>query len=73
MDGPGGLWALEYFRPLVGRPTKKIMFGYPAHFNGVKHGYLRHMTDRITADKHLYAQYDLLFVETGIDTPSPRP
>jgi len=53
--------------------TQKIMFGYPAHFNGVKHGYLRHMTDRITADKHLYAQYDLLFVETGIDTPSPRP
>jgi len=24
VDGPGGLWALEYFRPLVGRPTKKI-------------------------------------------------
>jgi len=71
VDGPGGLWALEYFRPMVGRPTKKIMFGYPAHFNGVKHGYLRRMTDRITADKHLYAQYDLAFVEYGADTPAP--
>jgi hypothetical protein len=28
-DGPGGLYAMEYFRPMAGKRDTLLMFGYP--------------------------------------------
>jgi hypothetical protein len=73
-DGPGGLYALERFRPLLGRRNKLILFGFPARFEGVRYCYLRTFTDSITIDKHLYNQYDIQLVEYGphVNAPAVR-
>ncbi len=70
-DGPGGLWAMEHFRPLIGKRNTLIMFGYPARFAGVRHCFIDSFEDRIEPTRHLYAAYTLKLSEYGADTHAP--
>jgi len=74
VDGPGGLYALERFRPLVGRPNKLVLFGYPARFEGARWCYIRSFSDSISISRHLYNSYSIQLVEYGphVNAPATR-
>jgi len=73
-DGPGGLYAMEYFRPMIGKPNKMVMFGFPARFEGVRYCYIDSFEDRIEQQRHLYAAFTLQLVEYGphVNAPAVR-
>ncbi len=73
-DGPGGLYAMEYFRPMIGKANKLVMFGFPARFEGVRYCYIDSFEDRIEQQRHLYAAFTLQLVEYGphVNAPAVR-
>jgi len=74
LDGPGGLYALERFRPLLGRRNKLILFGYPALFEGVRYCYVRSFESSNSIAKHLYLSYNIQLIEYGphVNAPAVR-
>jgi hypothetical protein len=65
LEGPGGLYDLEQFRPQAGRPNKLLLFRYPNRFRGIRYVKMNKMSDNMSADMHLYNQYKMEFVEMG--------
>lgn len=65
LDGPGGLYDLEQFRPMQGRPRKLLTMTYPNRTKRIMHVKLVTMSDNISQDMHLYYQYKMQFNLVG--------